>query len=100
MYVLKSWHGKCNYTNNQKQIMQFRTLKRLAFEVKVEVEEPIFSFGEWELPFYAFDGYDFNGQFTGSSFFVDDYEGKLTKGEVIDMAWELIKFEAEEITKQ
>ena len=78
--------------------MQFRKLKRLAEEVGVDVETPIYSFGEWELPYYAKDGFDFNGQFTGSTVFIEDYDLKLTKSEVIAIAWEQIKYDAEDIT--
>ena len=80
--------------------MQFRKLKRLASELNVGVEQPVFSFGEWELPFYALKGFSFNGQFTCSSFFVDDLDTEFTKGQVIEMAWEHIKHEAEEINKE
>jgi len=77
--------------------MQFRKLKRLADEVKVDVDQPIFSFGEWQLPYYAQEGLSFNGQFTGSAVFIDDYDAKLSKGQVIEMAWKQIKYDAEEI---
>jgi hypothetical protein len=80
--------------------MQFRKLKRLASELNVGVEQPVFSFGEWELPFYALEGFSFNGQFTCSSFFVDDLDAEFTKGQVIEMAWEHIKNEAEEISNE
>ena len=78
--------------------MQFRKLKRLASKVGVEVDQPIYSFGEWEVPYCAKDGFDFNGQFTCSSCFYDDLDGTLKKSDILDWAWEAIEKEAEDIT--
>jgi hypothetical protein len=78
--------------------MQFRKLKRLANALSVDVQEPIFSFGEWQVPYSAFEGLSFNGQFTGSAVYIDDYDAKLTKSKVLDQAWDQIKYDAEEIS--
>lgn len=79
--------------------MQFRKLKRLAKELNVNIHEPFWSFGEWELQIDAPEGMSFNGQYTGTSFFLWDAQKDKSKGEVCDLAFEYIKSEAEEITK-
>ncbi len=80
--------------------MQFRKLNRLANALSVDVDEPTFSFGEWEVPYSAFEGLSFNGQFTCSSVFIEDYDAKLTKSKVLDQAWDRIKHDAEDISDE
>ena len=87
-------------TNKQPKIMQFRKLKRLAEVLKVGVEQPVFSSGQWELPFYALEGFSFNGQFTCSTFIFQDLEAEFTKSQIIEKAWAHIKVEAEEINEE
>ena len=87
--------------------MQFRKLKRLANELKIDVDEPTYCFGEWQLCYDAQWGYSFNNQFSGSVVCVDDpafdqYGNpckRLTKGEVIEKAWEQIKYDATDIVE-
>ena len=79
--------------------MQFRKLKRLANELGVNINEPFWSFGEWELHISAPEGMSFNGQYTGTSFFLWDAQKEKTKMQVCDLALEYIKSEAEELTQ-
>ena len=79
--------------------MQFRKLKRLASELGVEIEEPFWSFGEWELQVSAPEGKSFNGQYAVTSFFLWDAQKEKTKMQVCDLALEYITSEAQELTE-